>query len=269
MKKLLLSVAFAATCFFGVQAQIEINDVDLPELEGGSLIPLFQGANGTYQIQGQNLPHANGSLTSVDINATLVASVDETYANDLTIIVTAGPQIQSAADILLQIGGFSTFTQNKFDWPCGADCDSDDPGTVVFGEVSQFTALDFSNSTYVMWIGNGYVNNSDPDSITNTGTWTINELTFEGVNPGQGGSSSIEANTAISAVAFPNPATDLLTVSVEGDEVVAVSVISMDGKVVSTVEGSVAQVAELTAGMYIYEATTASGMVVRNAFIKK
>lgn len=82
-------------------------------------------------------------------------------------------------------------------------------------------------------------------------------------------SASMESNTPVSAVAYPNPASDVLNVAVEGDEVVAVSVVSMDGKVVSTTEGSTALVADLTAGMYIYEARTASGAVIRNTFMKK
>lgn len=77
-----------------------------------------------------------------------------------------------------------------------------------------------------------------------------------------------EELTANSAVAFPNPATDVLNISVEGDEVASVTILSLDGKVVSTVEGAVAQVANLTTGIYMYEAKTVSGAVIRNTFAK-
>lgn len=82
-------------------------------------------------------------------------------------------------------------------------------------------------------------------------------------------SASIESNTPVSAVAYPNPASDVLNIAVEGDEVVSVAVISLDGKVVSSIEGSTALVNDLTAGMYIYEARTASGAIIRNTFMKK
>jgi hypothetical protein len=72
-----------------------------------------------------------------------------------------------------------------------------------------------------------------------------------------------------SVLEYPNPATDLLSIAVEGDQIISVSIIGMDGRVISTVEGSIAQVADLTAGVYIYEARTASGAVVRNSFVKK
>ncbi len=70
------------------------------------------------------------------------------------------------------------------------------------------------------------------------------------------------------AIAFPNPATDILNVLVDGEEVVSVSIISVDGKVISSVDDSVAQVTELTAGVYFYEARTSSGAVIRNTFVK-
>jgi hypothetical protein len=82
-------------------------------------------------------------------------------------------------------------------------------------------------------------------------------------------SASIESNTPVSAVAYPNPTSDVLNITVEGDEVVSVAVIAMDGKVVSNNQGSTALVADLTAGMYIYEARTASGAIIRNTFMKK
>ncbi len=71
------------------------------------------------------------------------------------------------------------------------------------------------------------------------------------------------------ATAYPNPATDVLNVKVDGDDVVSIQITAMDGKVVSTTLGAAAYVAELTAGIYIYEAKTVSGAVIRNTFAKK
>jgi len=83
-----------------------------------------------------------------------------------------------------------------------------------------------------------------------------------------GAGANLEQISPLKITAFPNPASDVLNISIEGEEVVSVSVLSVDGKVVSTSNGSVAQVAELTAGVYFYEARTASGAVVRNSFVK-
>lgn len=261
MKKLLLSVALLATFVGTTSAQVTLNGIAIPSITGGTVIPVFQGSAGTYQVQGQLLPKVEGSLTSATIDASLTASVNLTYASDLTILVTSTSNIQTA-EVLLQIGGFSNFSDNKVNWPCSPDCDTNVVGTLLSG-TAEFAALDFSGSEYVIWIGNGYVDANPP---TNSGSWNITSLTFTGIELS---SSSIVSNAPVSAYAFPNPATSELNVSVEGQEVVSVSLISMDGKIVSTVNGSVAQVADLTAGMYIYEATTAAGLVVRNTFIKK
>ncbi len=78
--------------------------------------------------------------------------------------------------------------------------------------------------------------------------------------------ASIEANV------FPNPATTELNIEVKG-EATAVSIITMDGKVVATqdIVGTSAKVnvAELTSGVYFYEVVAADGTVVRNTFMKK
>lgn len=75
--------------------------------------------------------------------------------------------------------------------------------------------------------------------------------------------------TAQSIIAYPNPANDVLNVAIEGEEIASLTVLSLDGKVVSAVEGSSAQVANLTSGIYFYEVKTVSGSVIRNTFVKK
>lgn len=263
MKKLLLSAALFATTLSASFAQITLPPFESGSMTGAVIYPVFQGVSGNLEVEGLLLPKVTGDFSSATINATLTASTLETYANDFTILVTTNGNPQSGDDVLLQIGGFSNFSANKIDWPCAPDCDSEDIGTIVSGTVT-FTALDFSSTSYVIWITNGWAN---ANPATNTGEWDVEELTFGGTL--NFGNVSIESNVPVSAVAYPNPASDVLNVAVEGDEVVAVSVVSMDGKVVSTTEGSTALVADLTAGMYIYEARTASGAVIRNTFMKK
>jgi hypothetical protein len=259
MKKLLLSAALLATTLSASFAQVSLPPFETGNIPGATFIPLFQGMNGSYTPQGISIPKLTGSLNSITITATLTASVDFTYANDFTFLVTEAGSLNPAESRLIQVGGFSNIAANKIDWPCGADCDSDEIGTVVTGTVT-FTGLDFAATEYVIWWGNGYA------AEGTSGAWNVTELTFGGVNLGN---LSIEGNAPVAAVAYPNPASDVLNIAVEGDEVVSVAVIAMDGKVVSNNQGSTAMVADLTAGMYIYEARTASGAVIRNTFVKK
>lgn len=82
--------------------------------------------------------------------------------------------------------------------------------------------------------------------------------------------ASIEENTVVANV-FPNPAADLLNITASA-EVSNVSIIGMDGKILSAVNvnGTTTSVdiANLNSGVYFYEVVTASG-VVRNTFVKK
>ncbi len=263
MKKLLLSAALFATTLSASFAQITLPPFETGSMTGAVIYPIFQGVAGNLMVEGVTIPKVTGEFSSATINATLTATTSETYANDFTILVTTNGNPSAAADILLQIGGFSNFSTNKIDWPCAPACDSEEIGTVVSGTVD-FTALDFSSTSYVIWITNGWANGNP---ATNTGEWDVDELTFGGTL--NFGNVSIESNMPVAAVAYPNPASDVLNITVEGADVVSVAVISMDGKVVSSTEGSTVIVADLTAGMYIYEARTASGAIIRNTFMKK
>ncbi len=74
------------------------------------------------------------------------------------------------------------------------------------------------------------------------------------------------------ASVYPNPANNVLNIksTVAANKI---SIISMDGKVVSTtamsgLEGSI-NVSSLTEGVYFYEVATENGAVIRNTFVKK
>jgi hypothetical protein len=262
MKKLLLSAALFAVTLSASFAQITLPAFQTGSMTGGVIIPIFQGMSGSMSVEGMAIPKVTGTFNSAAVNATLTASSLETYANDLTIVVTTNPTPAAGADVILQVGGFSNFSANKIDWTCIGNCDTEEIGTLLDATAS-FAGLDFTNSTYVIWLVNGWANGNP---ATNTGEWSVTSMTFGGITLGN---VSIESNAPVSAVAYPNPASDVLNIAVEGEEVVSVAVIAMDGKVVSTTEGSTALVADLTAGMYIYEARTASGAVIRNTFVKK
>lgn len=71
----------------------------------------------------------------------------------------------------------------------------------------------------------------------------------------------------ISASVYPNPANDVLNIKIEG-EVAAVNVLSLDGKIVATSSTATVNVADLNAGMYIYQVTTANGQIATGNFAK-
>lgn len=76
----------------------------------------------------------------------------------------------------------------------------------------------------------------------------------------------------VEASAYPNPANSILNIETTG-AANTVSIISMDGKVVSTttmsgLTGSV-DVSNLTEGVYFYEVAADNGAIIRNTFVKK
>lgn len=134
------------------------------------------------QMFGPGVTLLTGTLSSVSVNATLNASVDYTYADDLTIYVDTLPLSENG---LLQVGGFSDLGASESrSWANGG---SSAPGTTVIDSVALFTPISFSGASQpAVWLGNGY------GSPTTLGTWT-GSVTLRGVN------------TAVAAV--PEPST--------------------------------------------------------------
>lgn len=79
-------------------------------------------------------------------------------------------------------------------------------------------------------------------------------------------SAGINENV-ISASVYPNPAKDVLNIKAT-EEVASIRVLTADGKVATTANGTSVNVADLSAGMYIYEATTVTGKIARGNFSK-
>jgi hypothetical protein len=126
-------------------------------------------------------------------------------------------------------------------------------------------------------------------SMTATGlTGTANSLLFEAVSSIHGyydgttptvgstlwldniqfGFLGVEENGNIaSASVYPNPANNVLNISSKED-VASVRLMTTDGKVVATSTSTAVNVAELNAGIYLYEITTVSGKVARGNFAK-
>jgi hypothetical protein len=112
-----------------------------------------------------------GTLTGVSVNATLNASIDYTYANDLTIYVD---QLPLSAGGLLQVGGYSNLgATQRLSWATG---NSSAIGTTVI-DSKTVNPITFTGtaSDPAIWLGNGY------GAAGTSGTWT-GSITLIGIN---------------------------------------------------------------------------------------
>jgi hypothetical protein len=113
----------------------------------------------------------SGTLTGVSVNATLNASTNFTYADDLCVYVDVAPLSTGG---LLQVGGFSNLNAlQRVAWANGG---SSAPGTTVIDSKS-VNAISFSGTSAdaTIWLGNGY------GAAGTSGTWT-GSITLIGVN---------------------------------------------------------------------------------------
>ncbi|MEY4832376.1 MAG: hypothetical protein RL527_589 [Planctomycetota bacterium] len=113
----------------------------------------------------------SGTLTGVSVNATLNASTNYTYADDLCVYVDVAPLSTGG---LLQVGGFSNLNAlQRVAWANGG---SSAPGTTVIDSKS-VNAISFSGTSAdaTIWLGNGY------GAAGTSGTWT-GSITLIGVN---------------------------------------------------------------------------------------
>jgi len=112
-----------------------------------------------------------GTLTGVSVNATLNASTNYTYADDLCVYVDPAPLSTGG---LLQVGGYSNLgATQRLSWANGG---SSAPGTTVI-DAKSVNAIVFSGSATdpIIWLGNGY------GAAGTSGTWT-GSITLVGVN---------------------------------------------------------------------------------------
>lgn len=194
----------------------------------------------------------SGTLTSVEISATLDASVLETYADDLTIYVT--PTATLGPDGLLQLGGFSnTGAAERQNWPEGA---SETPGTVVSGVLTLTTPLDFTlNPEYQVWIGNGY------GGAGTSGTWSNIVVTLNGVVDNTASVNDFFANN-ISI--YPNPTSDIFNLASTTSTIESIKLTDLNGRVVKNINvnslsATEVNISDLTAGMYFVTVQTDNG----------
>jgi len=124
------------------------------------------------QLAGPLAGFMSGTLTNVSVDATLDASEDETYADDLAIYVKAGAL---ATGGLLQVGGFSDLgASERYGWANGG---SPAVGTTVIDSYLLVTPLTFAGTAAdpLIWLGNGY------GAAGTQGTWT-GSITLTGLN---------------------------------------------------------------------------------------
>ena len=97
-------------------------------------------------------------------------------------------------------------------------------------------------------------------------------LWLDGITVGEVSSAGIEEESAMKVNVYPNPVSTVLNVNTTG-VATSVSILSLDGKVLSNtvMNGTSASVdvANLTAGVYLYEIVAEDGSLVRNTFVKK
>jgi len=110
-----------------------------------------------------------GTATGVSVVATLTASTNFTYADDLCVYLDVIP-LSTAG--LVQVGGFSDLSASqRYFWTNGG---SDAPGTVVSSTVNFLTPVNMAARDLSVYLGNGY------GAANTSGTWT-GSITLHGV----------------------------------------------------------------------------------------
>lgn len=251
MKKTLLILLFSSIFSF---AQVSVTIPGPITFNGASFGLLYDAGD------------LQGTLTSVTINATLDASVSDTYADDLTVAVTDSNSL-ATANLLFQGGGFSNFgAPDRQPWPNGA---SDIPGTVVSGTITLATPIDFTaNPAYAIFVGNGYANTNPP---TNSGTWSNISITLNGVTETPASSDDFIASTFN---VYPNPTSNILNVSGNNNlQIRKLGISDINGRAIKTIIPSISSeqmsidVSDLSAGVYFLVIDTEEGNAVKK-FIK-
>lgn len=191
-----------------------------------------QPINFTVKNNGPDATVAGDTLFVYYINATQV----ESYALD----GTAG----SVSYFLLPMAV-----------PAGTSVTSTQLGVTTF----DFTATGFNDGDIIYVV-------SEMVSASN-GTDAVPTNDFKSFTLGAGGAGVDNASIATFS-AFPNPANDVLNISSE-EGVESVTVLSLNGKIISTTKGGAVDVSGLTPGVYLYSAKTLTGGVALNKFVKQ
>ncbi|NRA12338.1 MAG: T9SS type A sorting domain-containing protein [Crocinitomicaceae bacterium] len=238
-------------------------DASLGILGGGELqsvllwIPIKDDNGGSFTVDiidftggtaGAVLASETVTLASVDTAImSLTPFNSNTMAYNVAVTLSTPLAITGTTDILIGIGLPVT---------------TGDTMAVISSTDGDFT--DAVSHTWEQWSDNSFISTNDGT----TNSWEM-DIAF-GIFPVISYYAGLNEAT-VTAKVYPNPATDVLNITAS-NEVSTVSIIGMDGKVISTtdVNGTTTSVdiAALNAGVYFYEVVTVEG-TVRNTFVKK
>jgi hypothetical protein len=239
MKKILLITGLFLGTLFSANAQVTVT------------VPSTTFAGGFFATA-YNAGVLHGTLTSIDINVTLSASVDQTYASDFAILATTG--LTATDQLVLQAGGYTDFGFDEhIEWGTG---DSDTVGTMCTATVTLVNPINFDfNPALKLYFGNGY--SSETGSGTWSGSFTLNGVSLEPLAVNQ---STLESNFSV----FPNPATNVVNVSNNNTKITAIAVTDLNGRVVKqlsfdSLSNVQVNIADLSAGVYMMNIKSSEG----------
>ncbi len=257
MKKTLFSlVALFCGLFTSINAQqIQVGQVDPITFEGGE----FSAINAPNTV--------TGTLNSISISAILDETVADTWASDLTIIITENNNINST--LLFQVGGYSDFGAEESALWDDSNADSYEPGTLLNATYTLVEPIDFTNNpNYTIWIGNGYMDYDVEEDVqySTLATWSNIALTFFGVSEV---TASVGENLASNFIVSPNPTSDIVNISSSlNTNLTQVNVIDLNGRTVKAFNlGGVANaqinIADLSSGVYMLNITSEEGTTTK------
>lgn len=293
MKKLVLS--FAAIC-----AAVSLN----AQIVNGNLETWTAGepANWTYNYGGQIgiQPGTNNFLTTYGEAATTTSTPGMTSGTGALLETIAATQAQVIAAGFTEIEGLllGEWTYSAAD-PNSISFDYDARPMAGDTTVLQITLYNFAGEEVAIagglilpaqattaWtsVTAPFVSQGNSGPVTKVEIWCSSSYS-RGAGVAEVGSTlkvdnfvlnvssaGIEEHIALELNVYPNPTADILNIKTNVDAV-SVSIISMDGKVISTQEmngtSATVNVADLHAGAYFYEVKTVDGLVSRNTFMKK
>jgi hypothetical protein len=245
---------------YGDLAKMQLFDGTHGVTAGGSITQLLlwapiKSGTGTFRavIWADNAGAPGAELGSVTIN---LASVDTTQAGLMVAEGAVGYNVAATFASAVTIPSSHAF------W-AGVVLPTNTGDTIALVSNTDGDFADGLTHTGEFWSDNSFNTFGDPNN------WGLNIALA--VYPVVNFAAGIEEN-AINVAVYPNPANDVLNINLSANAT-SVSIIGMDGKVISTeainANTAAVNVSNLVAGVYFYEIVAENGTVVRNTFVKK
>lgn len=258
MKRLLLLIV--SFCSYVSLAQISFNGPQVfGPATGGDLVPILQGSSGTFVYNEYAVPQISGVLTSIDIDIDFTYSAGNTYASDLTFVISRNENVMDSSNNIIQLGGYDQLASVSLPWGC-TGCPSSAVPIPMIAHLDFPAPIDFTDTNFILWMGNGYLN------AAAIGTWSINNITFGGAN------QFVQLqDLAFDVNVYPNPVNGVL--NVKSAEVLSkVEIYSIAGQKVLSTEPNNLQaeinLSELNRGTYICKLTSDNGQSTVVRFVK-